>query len=662
MRTQVFSTLRVISEFLLLLLLLCGVPRLRAQDREAAAPQDVALSSTASTFTLRNGLLTATIDKETASLVSLLYDGKQMLGSGDKMNGYWSMPGTHYRFGTHHVVTVIDDPIKNHGRRATISCLFSYDGDKRSVPADVELRYSLGQGDHAVYLEAIWHHKAGYPELSFPVGRFAVKLNDALFDWMTVDAHRNLRMITASDWDHGIPLNLKEARLITTGDRISHVEHKYDYSAVQFDTPAYGWSSTADGIGVWIINPSYEYMSGGPTKLELTTHRDATFTSSLTAPAAPTLLNIWKGPHYGGTSLVVAQDEDWTKVVGPFLLYCNQGATPDAMWQDALAKAATEAQVWPYRWNVDSDYPGSKGRATVSGRLVLRDPQSPHTTFSHLLVGLAHPDYQTDGRTIDWQSDGKFYQYWVPAGADGRFAIPHVRPGTYTLHAFADGILGEYAKADVQVTAGKPLDLGALAWKPVRYGRQLWEIGVPDRTAGEFLHGTDPWRWGLYSLYPSEFPHDVVFTIGKSNDHTDWNIMQVPRGHGEAGRERGTATTWTVLFDLPRNEHGTATLRLAFAGTEAKSLTIGVNGRTVDTLTGFHNTSAIHRDSDRSYWSESDVPFNAKLLHAGENKLTLTVPAGPVTAGIEYDYLRLEVDESKPAPRRDATDAPSSPE
>jgi hypothetical protein len=32
-----------------------------------------------------------------------------------------------------------------------------------------------------------------------------------------------------------------------------------------------------------------EYLSGGPTKVELSAHRDATFTDSLTAPAPPTL-------------------------------------------------------------------------------------------------------------------------------------------------------------------------------------------------------------------------------------------------------------------------------------------------------------------------------------------------------------------------------------
>jgi hypothetical protein len=33
-------------------------------------------------------------------------------------------------------------------------------------------------------------------------------------------------------------------------------------------------------------------------------------------------------------------------------------------------------------------------------------------------------------------------------------------------------------------------------------------------------------------------------------------------------------------------------------------------------------------------------------MHAGENKLKLTIPEGGLTSGIMYDYLRLELDES----------------
>jgi rhamnogalacturonan endolyase len=616
---------------------------------DTAAP--VTVTRTASGYTLANGILTVQIDGDSAAILSIEYKGIAMLGVGDRENGYWSMPGTQMHFGPHPAVSVLDDPAANNGDRVTISCKFTYDGGAHTVPANVDIHYSLARGSSAVYLEAIWEHKPDFPELTFPVGRFAAKLNDDVFDWMTVDSHRNMEMITAYDWNHGTEMNLKEARRMNTGILKGQVEHKYDYSAIQFDTPAYGWSSTKHHVGIWVVTANPDYMSGGPTKLELVTHRDATFTSSLTAPAPPTLLYVWKGPHYGGTDLVVPQGEEWTKTIGPFLLYCNSGATPDAMGHDALAEASNQAKKWPYAWAVAPGYPSAKQLGSLSGRIVLHDPQAPQEKMTHLLVGLTRPDYTLpNGETVDWQHDGKYYQYWVRADAQGRFKIADVRPGTYTLHAFADGVLGEYAKQDVSVDAGKTIDAGKIVWTPVRYGRQLWDIGIPDRTSGEFLHGDHYWRWGIYNEYPKDFPHDVDYVIGKSDFHKDWNMMQVPHATDDSGKSRGSATTWTIRFNLKHAQHGKATLRLAFAGTEARSLTIAVDGTQVGTLTNLPNTSAIHRDSDRGFWEEKDVVFDASLLQAGDNTVQLTVPAGPVMNGVQYDYLRLAVDDNAAPP------------
>ena len=51
------------------------------------------------------------------------------------------------------------------------------------------------------------------------------------------------------------------------------------------------------------------------------------------------------------------------------------------------------------------------------------------------------------------------------------------------------------------------------------------------------------------------------------------------------------------------------------------------------------------------FWQEKDVAFDASLLKQGKNVLQLTVPAGPVMDGVQYDYLRLEVNENEILPR-----------
>jgi rhamnogalacturonan endolyase len=397
-------------------------------------------------------------------------------------------------------------------------------------------------------------------------------------------------------------------------------------------------------VGFWFVNPSIEYLSGGATKVELTGHLDNN------AGAAPTLLNYWRGSHYGGSICDINQGEAWSKVIGPFLIYCNSAATPNDMWQDALTQARKEANAWPYDWVSGVDYPHQSERGTVVGQIVLSDPEVPSAKMTNVLVGLAHPDYAPrgggrrsggGGGTVDWQRDAKYYEFWVHADDQGRFTIPKVRPGTYTLHAIADSVLGEYARTDISVEPGKSIDLGRLVWKPVRYGRQLWEIGIPDRSAAEFFHGDHYWQWGLYNEYPKEFPNDVNFVIGKSDYHKDWNYCQCPRP------DRPNGTTWSITFDLAEDPHGKATLRLALAATSARKIAVTVNDQAAGETGPLMDTATIRRDGIRGYWSERDVAFDAALMKAGKNVLKLTIPAGGVMNGVEYDYLRLELQESK---------------
>jgi rhamnogalacturonan endolyase len=437
---------------------------------------------------------------------------------------------------------------------------------------------------------------------------------------------------------------MKEVRRLNTGLYAGQVEHKYDYSAIQFEIPAFGWSSTQHHIGLWFVNPTIEYLSGGATKVELTAHLDNN------TGAAPTVLNYWRGSHYGGSSCAIDQGEAWTKVIGPFLIYCNAGADHEQLWKDALARAAREASAWPYDWVAGVDYPLKDQRGTVQGQLVLRDPQAPGTKMSNLLVGLAAPDYTPRGGRggggagrVGWQLDAKHYEFWVRGDAEGRFTIPKVRPGTYTLHAIADSVLGEFARADVTVAPGKTLDLGRLEWQPVRYGRQLWEIGVPNRSAEEFKHGDHYWIWGLYNEYPKEFPQDVNFVIGKSDWRKDWNYAQPPRN--------GQPTTWTIRFDLPEVPRGKATLRLAICGSQGRGgIQVTVNDQAAGNTGPLFNSGVMHRDGIRGYWEERHVTFDAGLLKAGTNALKLTNPGRSWTEGVLYDYLRLEVGEAGQVP------------
>src|SRR6185437_6355552 len=242
---------------------------------------------------------------------------------------------------------------------------------------------------------------------------------------------------------------------------------------------------------------------------------------------------------------------------------------------------------------------------------------------------------------------------------DGTFTIPKVRPGTYTLHAYADGVLGEFEQADITVEAGKTLDAGKLVWKPVRYGEQVWQIGYPDRSAREFFKGdsSDSWLWGWNLRYALLFPNDITYTIGKSNPATDWFFEEVPTAtnlsfvnpaakdpanqwYGWVKAEslkqypqtdqsgpwkvygRGKETVWTIKFNMPKDEQGMAALRVALAGANPSrggALAIAVNGTYAGALGDGSNpdnprvinTDALRYNTDKGLWQQRTLKFDA---------------------------------------------------
>lgn len=607
----------------------------------------VVITESGDTVTLENGVVSVEIAKADATILRIEYKSLDLVSRG---GGYWNVfgctPGEAKteKKGTPSVLTITQDPARNGGEMGEVELLFPYKKGTDAEPLDIAIRYSLRRGDSAVYGWTILNHPPDYPAFDIEIANVTLKLNPQIFDHLTVDSRRDRQMITGSDWIHGQPLNLKEARRMTTGIRAGQVEHKYDYSAMFSETPAYGWSSTGENVGLWIVNPSLEYINGAPTKIELTGHIDL----KDALPAAPTLLFVWHGSHYGGMPISINAGEAWNKVVGPFLIYCNGGPNPDAMWQDALARAAREQQAWPYDWAQAPGYASAEERGAISGRLVVDDPQQPGASAANAWVGLAAAPYTAVDETkkpfaVGWETDGKHYQYWTHADKTGAFTIRNARSGNYVLYAFNDGILGEFSRADVSVESARTLDLGTLSWTPVRYGRQVWEIGVPNRSAEEFRHGDHYWEWGLYNLYPQEFPNDVNFVIGKSDWAHDWNYAQPPRMDAK-GVWHGT--TWRIAFDLARVTPGKATLRLALCGTRDSQIDVTVNGHSIGTTGELPSSGVMHRDGIRGTEIECDLPFDTSALVEGKNVMELTTHARYWYDGVLYDYLRLEINDS----------------
>jgi len=614
-----------------------------------AAPDDpVTVTEDAESFTLFNGIVKVRVAKSNGDMQSLVYQGMETITDrSGHSGGYWSHDAAG---GVRHEAKIVTDPKNNNGERGEVSVL-AVSGGRRmgrpaglpaaaegDFPADIEIRYSMGRGEPGVYTYSILEHKPEYPAGSIGEARYCAKLTD-IYDWISVDAMRNKYY-----------------------PREESGEDKYVYTAVQSENPAYGWSSTRQKIGWWLINPSFEYLSGGPTKVEFLCHRDTT------AVQAPCVLNYWRSSHYGGAAVTVAERESWTKVIGPFFLYMNSGGGPMDLWKDALAQAKTQAAKWPYDWVQAAPYPRRSERSTVSGQIELMDPLMPGGArfVGSLTVGLTAADPSTaeaskfPRRLLTWQTDAKNYQFWARSGdRTGKFAIPHVRPGTYTLRAFADGIPGEFAKADIRVEAGgKTMDLGRIPWTPVRKGRELWQVGIPNRTATEFAGGDRYFAPDTPLQYARLFPNDVNFVIGKSDPAKDWYFEHIPHNtdpdatvvpfSGVRGNP-GRATPFSITFDLPAKPKGTAWLRLAICAASVPALQIAINGQPAGEVSrlNFAGDSSIARHNIRGIWFERELAFDAALMKQGVNVIVLTVPGGSLSDGVIYDCVRLELDETK---------------
>lgn len=624
----------------------------------------VTLTEDAETYIMDNGIIKVRISKVTGDLVSLRYNNMEMFATGllpdfipeikgneptnnpnwknpsiaGRAHGYWSHDAMGVKGSAPAIPSITINPANNGGQRAEISIKALSNGRKMGTGpgagaegqfiSDIEIRYTLEQGASGVYTYSIFEHTPQYGLTALGEARFCAKLAD-FFDWMSVDANRNFYY----------PKDLQ------TGD-------KYVFTALQSKNPAFGWSSTTRNVGLFFINPSMEYLSGGPTKVEFMGHRDTN------KEAAPCILNYWRSSHYGGAEVNIAAGESWTKVVGPFFIYVNSGSDSQAIYDDAKFRAAVEASKWPYQWVEGVDYPKLKERGKITGRFLL-DDLNGDSSFSKLTVGLTAPAYISPRPEnypqiiTDWQRDAKFYQFWTDGMADGSFTIDKVRPGHYTLHAITDGVLGEYVKTDIVVGAGNQLDLGELQWVPVRYGKQLWEIGTPNRSASEFYKAEEYDNPEISLQYGTLFPEDITFTIGESDYSKDWFFQHVPHNENPEAKSKpffgartpGRETPYTVTFQMPENVSGECILRCAFCGTGTKSINISVNGKKIGVMDNLSPDGVITRHGIQGIWYERELRFNASLLHEGKNELTITVPAGPVNNGVMYDYIRLELAE-----------------
>lgn len=614
-------------------------------------PTNVKITDNTSTVVMDNGIVKATISKASGTVTSLIYNGLEMVQGGYGGGSiYWSWNMPTYQNPSGCTYSLVTNPSTNNFDSAEIKLHMTWDGTATTAAMDVDIYYSLQRNISGLYASATLSHPNSYPALPGGEWRMASYPNPRL-DWLSVDALRNRLMASRSDGENAAAVTgaPPEVTRLTTGIYKDKYECKYDYSADFGDIDTWGWSSTADNVGLWITAPSKEYYPGGPMKRELTGHVN------------PVLLNMLGGTHYEqGSETAVAAGEEWQKNYGPFLIYCNKvdaGTVnaPIALWENAKTQAKTEQTAWPYSWHNNPSYVKESGRGTVTGKLVINDSGNPSASAADTWVGLGIPPTGSSSQ-IDFEDWSKNYQFWVKTEANGNFSIPDVLPGNYSLFAFGPGANGQLSLPNyATVTAGTTTALGNVNWTPTRIARTIWEIGKLDRNAMEFKHGTDWWtsntypdsRWGIFMNYPDEFPNGVNFTIGQSNIATDWNFV-----HPYNKTINSESPKWNVNFNLSSApvSGSNASVYVALAANFSAALILTVNGTNVTVpTTGFapdNNSNAMIRKGIHGAFSDTRFTFPASYLKAGANQITFTLRVtGSATSGeVMYDYIRLEAD------------------
>jgi len=538
----------------------------------APAPDPVQLTVSGMTAVLSNGLYTVSFDKA-GSARSLVIGGRQLIG---RAKGFYSSVNGSQTFSPTELRVDTDTADM---------------ADIAYVSPWGELHYVARSGVSGLYSYFLATDIGTVSEY-----RTLYRVDGAIFR-NGFNAERSGTFPTLADIQAGTKLQDETFQL-----QDGTVYTKYDWATYVAQDRVHG--VYGDGAGVWVISPSHEYFNGGPMKQELMVHVESSTGDGV-------VLNMLAATHFGNPAISIPSG----KLFGPWLVYFNDGSIPDA-----LDQAKREEAAWPYTWLSNAQYP--LARTEVQGRIRLADGRPAQ----HAIVTLAAP-----GGDLYTQAAG--YQFSAQADAFGAFDIPNVRPGTYSLYAFADagriGDVTDQLEVDGIAVDGPSMDLGTLTWSPGRNGRTLWRIGTADRTAAEFRLGDLPRQYGLFDQVPA----DLTYTIDQSTEANDWYYAQTHVG------------TWTIAFDLRRVPVGdTAVLTMPVASaSRVPTVQVVVNGTVVSTLS-FGNDQTIYRSGNRSgFYQPEQISFPSSLLHPGTNTVAFAMTAVSPGGGIMYDTVQLAV-------------------
>ncbi|RDW81819.1 rhamnogalacturonate lyase [Coleophoma cylindrospora] len=429
-------------------------------------------------------------------------------------------------------------------------------------------------------------------------------------------------------------------------------------------------TTSQDGstFGAWLVQNTKDTYFGGPLHSDLVVDG--------------IVYNYIVSNHHGdGTPNIT---DGFDRTFGPQYYYFNKGtrtASMEELREDAL-------QFYSPTWNLEfydsiaqyvPNYVPSSNRTTWNGHIDL-----PNGATKPLAV-LAQNSVDFQDNVLDTTA----YQYWADIDPEtGDVSIPMVKAGTYRLTVYAEGIFGQYIKDDVEVIAGEVHTTHA-RWREEAAGTELWRIGTPDKSSGEYRHGyaadeSHPLHPAQYRQYwpvwdfPTDFPEGVVYTVGTSDEAVDMNYVHWSVFGGYANFLRPipyyeNVNNWTIYFDMEERQFrqktlATFTVQLAGAKTAAGNTdvynasepfanlpyTVVINGHELEPwiIPYYQSSSCAVRSAVICYNIAHKFTFDPNIFITGKNEIILSLPANatdyesavlPQTIYVQYDALRLEI-------------------
>ncbi|QPC80168.1 hypothetical protein HYE68_010920 [Fusarium pseudograminearum] len=428
-------------------------------------------------------------------------------------------------------------------------------------------------------------------------------------------------------------------------------------------------STSNDGstFGAWLVHNTRETYYGGPLHSDLVVDG--------------IVYNYMVSGHHGAPmpNITNGFDRTW----GPQFYYFNKGSK-----ETTLAELrADAAQYANPEWN-------AKFYDSIAHHVPNFAPSAKRTKYSgkvNFPKNAKRPIIVLSENKQDFQLNvfnTKSLQYWAEIDKSGQYSIPQVVEGTYRVTIYADGIFGWFIKDDVQIS--KSHNKGTFTWREESAGKELWRVGTPDKSSGEYLHGYTPdtskslepeqYRiyWGKYD-FEKDFPKGVNFHIGKDDEAKDlnyvhWSFFAAKGNHLRSENYYDNVNNWTITFDLSKNQiknAKTATFTVQIAGSRTGNgnakwtpvkdrfnsnlpWTVNVNGGYEDTwvIPYWRSGSCAVRSAVACQNIEHKFEFSASKLKQGKNEFVLSLPFNassietallPDTLYVQYDAFRLEV-------------------